>query len=49
MITKLGWTLAAIDETDITSLFDCIDRINEMESGEAPKVKRVFADQADFL
>jgi hypothetical protein len=43
LIKVFGWSLADIDRTDSSSLFDLIRHI-----GKGPKPKTVFADEVEW-
>jgi hypothetical protein len=47
LVTKLGWSLYDIDETDIESLMGFINRLSE-RPGKGPENK-VFCDEAGWL
>jgi hemerythrin-like domain-containing protein len=44
-IKNFNWSLRDIDETDVESMIDFINRFGNQG---APKVRKVFCDQIDF-
>lgn len=49
MVKAFGWSLYEIDETEIESMMDFVERLTETAAGRTPYTPNIYCDQVEWL